>query len=87
MGATQANILAQFLSEAVLISVAGGVAGIVTGGLLSMAIQQLAGIKTLVSPLSVIVAFGVSFTVGLVFGIVPAHRAAKQDPITCLRYE
>ena len=87
MGATQADILAQFLSEAVLISVAGGIAGILMGGLLSMAIAQFAGIKTLVSPISVIVAFGVSFTVGLVFGIVPAHRAAKQDPITCLRYE
>jgi putative ABC transport system permease protein len=87
MGATQANILAQFLSEAVLISVAGGVAGILAGEALSVVIERFAGIHTLVSAASVIVAFGVSFTVGLVFGIVPAHRAAKQDPITCLRYE
>ena len=87
MGATQTNILAQFLTEAVLISVAGGVAGIITGAIFSAAIEQFAGIETLVSAVSVIVAFGVSCTVGLVFGIVPAHRAAKQDPITCLRYE
>jgi putative ABC transport system permease protein len=87
MGATQQNILAQFLSEAVLISVAGGVAGILVGGGLSVIIERLAGIQTLVSPASVAVAFGVSFTVGIVFGIVPAYRAARQDPVVCLRYE
>ena len=87
MGATQNDILYQFLAEAVLISVAGGVAGIIVGGAFSFAIERLAGIHTIVSALSVIVAFGVSFSVGLAFGIVPAHRAAQQDPITCLRYE
>ena len=87
MGATQKDILAQFLSEAVLISVAGGVAGILVGGGISLGIEQFAGIRTIVSALSVIVAFGVSFTVGIIFGIVPAHRAAQQDPVVCLRYE
>jgi putative ABC transport system permease protein len=87
LGATQKDILFQFLAEAVLISVAGGLAGILLGGAFSYAIERLAGIHTIVSGLSVFVAFGVSFTVGLAFGIVPAHRAAKQDPITCLRYE
>ena len=87
MGATQKDILFQFLAEAVLISVAGGVAGIILGGAFSFAIEKLAGIHTIVSAVSVIVAFGVSFSVGLAFGIVPAHRAAQQDPITCLRYE
>src|SRR6185503_17629881 len=71
MGATQKDILAQFLSEAVLISVAGGVAGILLGGGFSYGIERLAGIKTLVSAISVILAFGVSLSVGLVFGIVP----------------
>jgi putative ABC transport system permease protein len=87
LGATQRNILAQFLTEAVLISVAGGVAGVLVGGGLSIVIERLAGIHTVVSPLSVAVAFGVSFAVGLTFGIVPAVRAAHQDPIECLRYE
>ena len=87
MGATQRDILAQFLAEAVLISVAGGVAGIAVGTALSVGIQHLAGIRTMVSGVSVAVAFGVSLTVGLVFGIVPAWRAARQDPVVCLRYE
>jgi putative ABC transport system permease protein len=87
VGATQRDILFQFLSEAVLISVAGGVAGILIGVGLSIGIERLAGIKTLVSGVSVLVAFGVSFSVGIAFGIVPAYRAARQDPVVCLRYE
>ena len=87
VGATQRDVLAQFLSEAVMISLAGGIAGIVLGGILASAIERLAKIQTIVSPMSVFVAFGVSVAVGLVFGIMPASRAAKQDPIVCLRYE
>jgi putative ABC transport system permease protein len=87
MGATQGEILAQFLTEAVMISVAGGVAGILLGVVFATAIERLANISTIVSPLSVALAFGVSVAVGLVFGIVPASNAAKQDPIVCLRYE
>ncbi len=87
MGATQRDILTQFLSEAVLISVAGGVAGILLGFALAIGIERLADISTIVSPLSVFVAFGVSFAVGVAFGIMPAWRAARQDPVLCLRYE
>ncbi|MDB4906199.1 MAG: putative rane protein [Gemmatimonadetes bacterium] len=87
MGATQKNILYQFLAEAVLISVAGGIAGIMVGGGLSFGIEKTAGIHTIVSFMSIAVAFGVSFSVGVVFGIVPAYRAAQQDPVHCLRYE
>jgi putative ABC transport system permease protein len=87
MGATQGEIQAQFLTEAVMISVAGGVAGIILGVIFAAGIERLAHISTIVSPLSVVLAFGVSVAVGLVFGIVPATNAAKQDPIVCLRYE
>ncbi len=87
VGATQRDVLAQFLSEAVMISLAGGLAGILLGALLSITIEHVAHIQTIVSALSVVVAFGVSVAVGLVFGIMPASRAAKQDPIDCLRYE
>jgi putative ABC transport system permease protein len=87
VGATQKDVLAQFLSEAVMISLAGGIAGILTGAVLSLLIERAAGIHTIVSAASVIVAFGVSVAVGLLFGIVPAWRAARQDPVVCLRYE
>jgi putative ABC transport system permease protein len=87
VGATQKDILFQFLSEAVLISVAGGLAGIVVGAGLSAGIERFAGIQTIVSVVAVAVAFGVSFSVGLAFGILPAYRAARQDPVVCLRYE
>jgi putative ABC transport system permease protein len=87
VGATQKEIGAQFLSEAVMISLAGGVAGILLGVGLATAIEHIAKIHTIVSAMSVVVAFGVSAAVGVVFGLVPASRAAKQDPITCLRYE
>ena len=87
VGATQRDVLTQFLGEAVMISLAGGLMGILTGAALSAAIERLAGIATIVSPVSVVVAFGVSVAVGLLFGIVPAWRAAQQDPVVCLRYE
>jgi putative ABC transport system permease protein len=87
MGATQKDVMWQFLSEAVMISLAGGIAGIIVGGILSYSIERIAHITTIVSPTSVAVAFGVSVAVGLVFGIVPANKAAQQDPIVCLRYE
>ncbi len=87
MGATQREILAQFLAEAVLISVVGGVAGIILGAGGSMVVERIADVTTVVSLAAVAVAFGVSITVGVVFGIVPAWRAAQQDPVVCLRYE
>lgn len=87
VGATQGDVRAQFLSEAIMISLAGGIAGIIVGGIFAVAIERIAKIHTIVSPLSVAVAFGVSVAVGLVFGIMPASKAAKQDPIVCLRYE
>jgi putative ABC transport system permease protein len=87
LGATQRNILGQFLAEASMISLGGGIAGILLGVGFSIAIEQLAGIRTLVSVASIAVAFAVSMTVGLIFGIVPAWRASRQDPVVALRYE
>lgn len=87
VGATRRDILAQFLAEAVLISLAGGIVGILAGGGLSLAIERLAGIRTIVSAVSIFVAFGVSLAVGVFFGILPAWRAAQMDPIVSLRHE
>ncbi|KAF5079727.1 Macrolide export ATP-binding/permease protein MacB [anaerobic digester metagenome] len=87
IGAKKADIIAQFLSEAVLISVSGGFIGVVLGIVLSKLITHFADIKTIVSPLSVLIAFGVSAAVGVVFGLSPAKRAAEKDPIESLRYE
>jgi putative ABC transport system permease protein len=87
LGATRKDILSQFLCEAVLISTAGGVAGILLGAAAAIGIERLAKITTIISPLSVIIAFTVSFVVGMAFGVIPAHRAAGQDPVDCLRYE
>jgi putative ABC transport system permease protein len=87
VGAKQRDILTQFLSEAVMISLAGGLAGVFLGGALSAGIESMAGIRTIVTASSVLLAFGVSLTVGIVFGIVPAWRAAQQDPVVSLRYE
>ncbi len=87
IGAKKADIIAQFLSEAVLISVTGGFIGIIIGIVLTKLITHFAGILTIISPLSVLVAFGVSAAVGVIFGLSPAKRAAERDPIESLRYE
>lgn len=87
IGATKKDIVQQFVFESVLISLTGGLAGIVLGVVLSFLVGKLAGIETIISVASIIISFGVSATVGLVFGITPAKRAAEQDPIKSLRYE
>jgi putative ABC transport system permease protein len=87
IGARQADIVRQFLTEAVLISIAGGLIGIVFGVTLSKIIASAAGWSTLVTTSSIAVAFGVSVFIGLLFGIYPAVQAAKLDPIEAIRYE
>jgi len=87
IGAKKMDIVVQFLSEAVLISVSGGFVGVFFGVVMSKLIEQIAGIMTIVSFFSVFIAFGVSAAVGVIFGYSPAKRASEKDPIESLRYE
>jgi putative ABC transport system permease protein len=83
----QGDIVRQFLTEAVLISIVGGLIGIAFGFTLSRVIATAAGWSTVVTTSSIVVAFGVSVFIGLLFGIYPAVQAAKLDPIEAIRYE
>lgn len=87
IGARQADIVRQFLTEAVMISIVGGLIGIAFGFTLSKIIAAAAGWSTVVTWGSIAVAFGVSVGIGLLFGIYPAVQAAKLDPIEAIRYE
>jgi putative ABC transport system permease protein len=87
VGATANEIKFQFLAEAVLISLIGGFIGIFVGLALPVSVRVFTTYHIPISGLSVIVAIGVSSLVGILFGTVPATRAAQMDPITSLRYE
>ncbi len=87
IGAQKKDIVVQFLAEAVLISVIGGVIGVIIGITASWLITKFADILTMVTPISVIIAFAVSASVGVIFGYSPAKRASERDPIESLRYE
>ena len=87
VGARQGDIIRQFVIEAVLISFVGGTFGIVFGFLMSRGIAWLAGWSTIVTPTSILLAFFVSISVGLIFGIYPAMKAARLDPVEAIRYE
>jgi putative ABC transport system permease protein len=91
VGAKRRDILSQFLVEAIVVSVAGGIIGILTGTGISRAISQLdfngQSIPSVVAPDAVILSFTVAAAVGLFFGIYPAMRASRLNPIDALRYE
>ncbi|MDR2848582.1 MAG: ABC transporter permease [Bacteroidales bacterium] len=87
IGAKKKDIVVQFLSEAVLISVTGGLIGVILGVIASWLITKFSGILTIMSLGSVLVSFLVSATVGIIFGYSPAKRASEKDPIESLRYE
>ncbi len=87
VGARKRDILRQFLVEAILISFVGGLLGIACGFGLSRLVALMAGWSTIVTMDSILLAFLVSVTVGLIFGIYPAAKAARLDPVEALRYE
>lgn len=87
IGARRSDILSQFLSESVVISVVGGLMGIIFGSLCSFAISSLLGWGTVISLGSVLVSFIFSALIGIVFGVYPAQKASRLSPIEALRYE
>ncbi|MBL8234427.1 MAG: FtsX-like permease family protein, partial [Bryobacterales bacterium] len=86
-GAKRGDIVRQFLTESVVISMAGGLLGVAFGFFLSWMIARAADWKTIVTPASVVVAFAVSVLTGVAFGVYPAVKASRIDPIEALRYE
>ena len=87
LGATRGNIMLQFLIEALVLCLTGGILGIIMGSGGALLLSKLAQWNTLISPTAIFVAFGFSALIGLFFGIWPARRAASLDPIQALRYE
>lgn len=87
LGAKKSDIVNQFLFEAVMISVSGGIIGVILGIVLADLVSRFGDFPTIITPASIFISFSVAATVGLVFGITPARRAASQDPITSLRHE
>ena len=88
VGASRREVMLQFLVESVLISLSGGTVGIVIGICLPLSVRLFTNqVKVPVSPLSILVAFAVSFTVGVGFGLLPARRASQLNPTEALRYE
>jgi putative ABC transport system permease protein len=87
VGAAPREILIQFLTEAIIVSLLGGSLGILLGIALPLSVQLFADVKIPISPVAIVVAFGVSCMVGLIFGMLPARRAAHLAPTEALRYE
>ena len=87
LGAKKSDITFQFLSESSIISFSGGIIGILLGVIISILISHLSGIMTIISFFSILIAFFVSVSVGIIFGFAPARKAAIKSPIESLRYE
>jgi putative ABC transport system permease protein len=87
LGATRLNILMQFLVEAMILCLIGGAVGILLGTGIATAMTKVVGWQTIISPIAIGIAFLFSAGIGLLFGILPARKAARLDPIEALRYE
>jgi putative ABC transport system permease protein len=87
VGARTRDVLRQFLLEAVALTVSGGVVGIALGIAVAVAVARLSPLPALITWWSVALAFGVSVAVGIFFGVWPARKAARMQPLVALRYE
>ncbi len=87
LGATRADITLQFLAEALILSLTGGIIGIALGLAIPGIVSHFAGLRTIVTPHSLVLAFSISVVTGIIFGIYPATRAAALSPIEALRHE
>ncbi len=87
VGALKQDIKFQFLTEALTISITGGIIGIILGIAFSYVIEITAGIQTIVTLYSIVISFGVAMSIGVIFGYFPAKRAAEQDPVKSLHHE
>jgi putative ABC transport system permease protein len=87
LGAKRRDITRQFLVETVVLSVGGGLIGVVVGVITPLVVSQLTDMKTIITLWSVVIAFGISGAIGILFGLYPARAAARLDPIDALRHE
>jgi len=87
LGATKRAIIVQFLSETLMLTFIGGVLGIVLGSLIPFMVTHFGHMPTVITGISLLLAFGISGAVGVIFGLYPAYRAANMDPIESLRHE
>ena len=87
LGARKRDIIMQFLSETLILTLCGGVLGMAVGSLVPALVTYFGQMRTVITPASLIMAFGISAAIGIAFGIYPAYRAANMDPIESLRHE
>jgi len=87
LGARKRDIIVQFLSETLLLTLVGGILGIVLGSLIPFLVTHFGHMRTVITGSSLVLAFGISAAVGITFGLYPAYRAANMDPIESLRHE